>query len=253
MPYSQRDRAGRAPGCRKPRECRRVRGPRTGNEPADIDYVFSMPTPHDRPLRLERTRSANDRDAVAAERDAALRSRIAARDESALAELIELTTPWLLGVAQAMLHDADDAEDVVMDAFRVLWTTALSGDEEQGIVPLLLRITRQRAIDRLRSRQRRARLVAALTPSEVERSVVAAVEPNEAAQPGWHVHTQVHTALSTLPPEQRAAVSLAYFEGLAQSEIAVALGVPLGTVKTRIRLAFARLRTSLAPLKDWVP
>ena len=59
---------------------------------------------------------------VADERESSLRARIAARDESALAELIALTTPWLLGVAQAMLQDADDAEDVVMDTFRVVWT-----------------------------------------------------------------------------------------------------------------------------------
>lgn len=227
--------------------------PGAGNEPPDVDYVFSMTTPKDRPLRLERARSATARDDAAAERDASLRRRIAARDESALAEVIERTTPWLLGVAQAMLQDADDADDVVMDTFRVLWTTVLPGDDEQGIMPLLLRITRQRAIDRLRTRRRRMRLVTALTPAEVERSVVAAVEPNEAAQPGWHVHTQVHAALSALPPEQCRAVSLAYFEGLAQSEIAAILGVPLGTVKTRIRLGFARLRTSLAPLKDWLP
>jgi RNA polymerase sigma-70 factor (ECF subfamily) len=63
----------------------------------------------------------------------------------------------------------------------------------------------------------------------------------------------VHAALGALPPEQRVAVRMAYFEGLAQSEIASALGVPLGTVKTRLRLAFGRLRTALAPLKDWVP
>ena len=78
------------------------------------------------------------------------------------------------------------------------------------------------------------------------------VEPDEAGHPGWHVHTQVHAALKALPPEQQEVVRLAYFEGHTQSEIAGELGIPLGTVKTRLRLAFGRLRTALAGIKDWV-
>lgn len=190
---------------------------------------------------------------LALEHESSLRARIAARDERALAELIERSAPWLLGVAQAMLQDADDAEDVVMETFRVVWTSVLSPEgAEHGLMPLLLRITRQRAIDRLRSRRRTVRLATALAPHASAADAVRPVEPNEAAQPGWHVHARVHSALAELPEEQRAAVRLVYFEGLAQSETAAALGVPLGTVKTRIRLALARLRTALAPVKDWV-
>ena len=210
-----------------------------------------MTLPPDRALRLERR---DARTPLALDGESSLRDRIAARDEQALSELIALTTPWLLGVAQAMLRDADDAEDVVMDAFRTIWTTVEpTRDDDRGLMPLLLRITRQRAIDRLRARARRVKLVMALTPADIEARTVLPVEPNEAAQPGWHIHSQVHAALGALPADQRAAVQLAYFEGLAQSEIATALGVPLGTVKTRLRLAFGRLRTALAPLKDWVP
>ena len=79
-----------------------------------------------------------------------------------------------------------------------------------------------------------------------------AEQPDEAGRPGWHVHTQVHSALAGLPADQQAVVRLAYFEGLTQSEIAAQLGIPLGTVKTRMRLAFGRLRTALAGLKEWV-
>lgn len=186
-------------------------------------------------------------------RDESLRNRIAARDEQALVELVELTTPWLLGVAHGMLHDTDEAEEVVMETFRTVWTSITpTTAESRGLVPYLLRVTRHRSIDRLRSRQRRRRQLSLLTPQELERSTVAPVEPNEAAQPGWQLHAQVHAALRDLPEEQRAAIQLAYFEGLTQSEIAGTLGIPLGTVKTRLRLAFGHLRLALAHVKDWV-
>ena len=184
--------------------------------------------------------------------EASLRARLLARDERALAELVEAATPWLLGVAQGMLHDRDEAEEVVLEAFRTLWdnVTPPSGDQT-GLMPYLLRVTRHRAIDRLRGRRRQARKLAAAQADSEPRSVPF-VEPNEAAEPGWQVHTRVHSALDALPEDQRAVVRLAYFDGLTQSEIAERLGIPLGTVKTRLRLAFGRLRTALGGLRDWV-
>jgi RNA polymerase sigma-70 factor (ECF subfamily) len=197
-------------------------------------------------------RSAPSLSAIAG-RDETLRNRIAARDEQALVELVELTSPWLLGVAHAMLHDADEAEEVLMETFRIVWTTVTPATEDsRGLLPYLLRVTRHRAIDRLRRRQRRRRQLGLLATQELERSWVTPVEPNEAAQPGWQLHAQVHAALRDLPEEQRAAIQLAYFEGLTQSEIAGTLGIPLGTVKTRLRLAFGNLRSALAHVRDWV-
>lgn len=81
---------------------------------------------------------------------------------------------------------------------------------------------------------------------------VSPLEPNEAALPGWHVHERVQAAIGSLPSDQRAVIRLAYFQGLTQSEIAEQLGIPVGTVKTRIRLAFDKLRVSLAEVKDWI-
>lgn len=185
-------------------------------------------------------------------REASLRERLVARDEQALVELVELATPWLLGVTQAMLHDRDEAEEVVMDAFRTVWQNVVpAGEGHGGLMPYLLRVARHRAIDRLRARRRRERYLGAATV-ELNVQAAAPVEPDEAGHPGWAVHAQVHAALEALPPDQLAAVQLAYFEGLTQSEIAARLGIPLGTVKTRLRLAFTRLRTALAGLKEWV-
>ena len=62
----------------------------------------------------------------------------------------------------------------------------------------------------------------------------------------------MHAALQALPPEQLIAVQLAYFQGLTHSELAERLGIPIGTVKTRLRLAFDKLRPALAPIKDWI-
>ena len=188
------------------------------------------------------------------QREASLRRRLAARDEQALVELIERATPWLLGVAQGMLSDRDEAEEVVQEAFTSAWNhTGALGEEHEALMPWLLRITRNRAIDRLRRRARgRARLARAQASGALPEDTLPPVEPNEAARPGWHVHESVHAAIESLPPEQRDAVRLAYFQGLTHSEIARQLGIPMGTVKTRLRLAFDKLRLALAPIKDWI-
>ncbi len=189
------------------------------------------------------------------ERESSLRSRLIARDETALVELIDLASPWLLGIAQSMLSDQEESEEIVFDSFKIAWEKVgtLPVNDEQRLIPWLCRVTRNRAIDRLRTRRRHRtkldRIRAIDPPTE---SVVAPSEPNEAALPGWHVHQSVHAALTALPADQLAAVRLAYFAGLSQSEIAEELGIPLGTVKTRLRLAFDKLRGALAPLKDWV-
>jgi RNA polymerase sigma factor (sigma-70 family) len=188
------------------------------------------------------------------ERESSLQARLIARDERALVELVELTTPWLLGVAQAMLTDRDEAEEVVQEALTIVWRRVDLFDRESGrLLPWLLRITRNRAIDRLRAgrrRQLKARRLQAY--AALGEGWTSAREPDEAALPGWHVHEAVHAAVQALPEEQQEVVRLAYFEGLTHSEIAGRLEIPLGTVKTRLRLAFDKLRAGLASIRDWV-
>ena len=185
-------------------------------------------------------------------RETSLRKQLVARDERALAELVEVATPWLLNVARAMLRDEDEAEEIVTEAFRQLWENLPSAaGEHAGLMPYLMRLTRHRAIDRLRARRRRQRLLSAAALAG-EPPVVPPSELDEAGQPGYQVHAQVHAALKELPDDEQAVVQLAYFRGLSQSEVAAALGIPLGTVKSRLRRAFGRLRESLAGLEDWV-
>lgn len=192
--------------------------------------------------------------ALTVEREASLQARLIARDERALGELVELATPWLLGVTQGMLSDRDEAEEVVQEVFTIAWRRVDLYDRESGrLLPWLLRIARNRAIDRLRGRRRRALKQRRMEAYRVGGDgATPAVEPDESAVPGWHVHDAVHRALATLPAEQRAVVDLAYFEGCTQSEVADRLGIPLGTVKTRLRLAFDKLRPHLAGIREWV-
>lgn len=187
-------------------------------------------------------------------REGELRQRLLARDEQALVELVNLATPWLLGVTQGMLSDPGDAEDVVMEAFQITWNRIeLVRDQGIGLIPWLLRVARNRAVDRLRARRRYVALATrAQASGEMREEAVPAVEPNEAALPGWHVHEVVQDGIASLPADQQVAVRLAYFEAYTHTEIAEQLGIPLGTVKTRLRLAFDKLRVSLATVKDWI-
>lgn len=186
-------------------------------------------------------------------REETLRQRLIARDERALVELIDHATPWLLGVAENILRNTADAEEVVMETFRQVWDKSASlEDTGIGIMPWMLRVTRNRAIDVLRAQGRRTMGTRRLTNTSHDESHVDPAEPDEAGQPGWHVHTAVHRALGELPDEQRAIVRLAYFNGLTHSEIAAALQVPLGTVKSRLRMAADKLRVSLSFVREWV-
>jgi RNA polymerase sigma-70 factor (ECF subfamily) len=186
--------------------------------------------------------------------EASLRRRLVERDERALVELIELAGPWLLGLTRTLLGDADEAEEVVLEVFTTAWDRIGGlGEEHEMLLPWLFRIARNRAIDRLRRRRRqRRKLERAEAYGELATGEVAPATVDEAATPGWHVHQSVHAALAMLPDEQQEAVRMAYFEGLTHSEIARELGIPMGTVKTRLRLAFGKLRTALAPIRDWV-
>lgn len=162
-------------------------------------------------------------------------------------ELYERLAPWVLGVAQRILGDADEADEVLSDVFVQVWRRIDQHDTSRGpLTPWVLSIARNRSLDVLRRRgrwQRKAALV------ETEPNVEG--ELDEASVPGWPVHRAVHEALAALPEEQRRVVLLAYFEGLSHSEIAQRTGDPLGTVKTRLRLAQQKLEESLRFLKDW--
>jgi RNA polymerase sigma-70 factor (ECF subfamily) len=166
--------------------------------------------------------------------------RLKAREERALAELYDALGPWVLGLAWRILGDEAEAEEVVADVFAQVWRRIDRHDARRGaLVPWVLSIARNRALDALRRRRRWWRRAERWGEARAAEGGEAdpAPAPHEAAVPGWPLHREVHAALAALPEEQRRVVLLAYFEGLSHSEIARRLGEPLGTVKTRLRIA----------------
>jgi RNA polymerase sigma-70 factor, ECF subfamily len=190
------------------------------------------------------------------EEERSLLERLLARDERALIELYDLLAPWVLGVAVRILGDEDEAEDVLGAVFEQVWTRIHLHDPARGpLVPWVLSIARNRSVDLLRRRRRWWRKAQRVERESLAGGDALAESPDaagaEAAVPGWPVHRAVHQALDDLPPEQRRVVVLAYFEGLSHLEIARHTGEPLGTVKTRLRLAHRKLEDALRNLRDW--
>ncbi|PYP29599.1 MAG: hypothetical protein DMD55_00920 [Gemmatimonadetes bacterium] len=179
--------------------------------------------------------------------------RLKARDERALEELYDLLAPWVLGLAFRILQDEDEAEEVVADAFAQVWRRVDKHESERGpLVPWILAIARNRALDALRRRRRWWRKAQRWERAlSAQQGADAGPALHEASVPGWPLHREVHAALAALPEEQRRVVLLAYFEGLTHSEIARRLDQPLGTVKTRLRIAHQKLSAALDHLRDW--
>ena len=188
------------------------------------------------------------------EHQRSLQRRLKAGDEHALGELFDLVAPWILGLAFRILQDEDEAEDVVGDVFVQVWRHIDQHDGGRGpLVPWILSIARNRSLDALRRRRRWWRKSAHLEQAQVmEGGGSAPAASHEAAVPGWPVHREVHAALAALSEEQRRVVVLSYFQGLSHREIAQRLHLPLGTVKTRLRMAHQTLTEGLRHLKDWV-
>ena len=187
------------------------------------------------------------------EEEGSLVRRLKARDERALQELYDALAPWVLGLAFRILHDEDEAEEVVGDVFVKVWRHVHKHDPRRGpLVPWILSITRNRALDELRRRRRWWRKADRWEQAQGTDEEAGDRAPNEAAVPGWPLHREVHAALATLPDELRRVVTLAYFEGLSHSQIARRLQQPLGTVKTRLRAAHRKLTDQLGHLKDWL-
>jgi RNA polymerase sigma-70 factor (ECF subfamily) len=188
--------------------------------------------------------------ATAAESDRALLDRVARGDERALGRLYDRFSASLYAVAYRIAGERADAEEIVLEAFSQVWREAGRFQADKGSVAAWVTvICRSRALDLVRSRSRRSKLADKAVAADPDRvpALGARGVDSEAEVTQTERARRVGEALSNLSPPQREAIQLAYYDGLSQAEIAERLNQPLGTIKTRVRLAMQKLRDALRP------
>jgi RNA polymerase sigma-70 factor (ECF subfamily) len=174
--------------------------------------------------------------------DARLLERLRRDERDAMAALYDSYGRLAYGLAYRIVGEPREAEDVVQESFLALWRQAGRLDPARGSVrSYLLTIVQRRAVDVLR--RRAGRPERALDDVEVPGNAGDPLEQASLAEQ----RANVRRALNALPPDQRQAVELTYFAGLTIREMADKQSVPLGTAKSRLRLALERLRTILEP------
>ena len=174
-----------------------------------------------------------------------VRGRLVSGEDGALGEVYDQYASFVYGLALRVIGDARAAEDVSQDVFVGLWERPAAFDPERGSLRTWLgTLAHRRAVDYVRreeARRRRAERDAgyAVTAPDVEEAATALV----AAE-------RVRAALDLLPTEQRRAIQLAYFGGKTYREVAVVLGIPEGTAKSRLRLGLRRIAKALEAQGD---
>jgi RNA polymerase sigma-70 factor (ECF subfamily) len=171
--------------------------------------------------------------------DALLISAICSGDQPAMAQLYDRYSGVVYSVALRVLGDTAAAEDILQDVFMQLWRNPNLFDANRGSLPgWMAVIARNRSIDALRKRR----------PEDEISDVVVSVEPDLVQGIEWsRALDKIRGTLGTMPPAQRSALEMSFFEGLTHSEIAEKTGEPLGTIKTRIRAGLVALRQALNP------
>jgi RNA polymerase sigma-70 factor (ECF subfamily) len=171
--------------------------------------------------------------------DDAVLALVARSDDTALGELYDRYGGPAYRLALRILRDAALAQDAVQDAFLTAWRTAPKFDPRRGSVSTwLLTLVHRRAVDVVRREDRRRAL-------PLDDAPVAAGDATDETVETRELRRGVQAALGKLTPLEREALELAYYGGLSQSEIAEKLGVPLGTVKSRMFAGLARMRDAL--------
>ena len=177
--------------------------------------------------------------------DATLMQQLLRRDVSAFEELYERHSRIVYSLVLRILRQGSTAEEVVQDIFLQLWRNSARYDTSRPFVPWLLTLARNRALDHLRLKSERQRRREEQT--EEFPQIAAAAPEYEKALDEKRRAERVRALIGSLPPAQKKAIELAYFEGLSHSEIAASLNEPLGTVKSWIRNGLMRLKEGLQP------
>ena len=183
-----------------------------------------------------------------AERDnrwKALISRIAGGDEGALSELYDESVKLTYSLASQILPNVSEAEEVTLDVYKYVWKNASNYDPSRSNpATWLVMLTRSRAIDKLR-----ASVIPIKISSSFEEDLAASEINPEDTVMGIEQKKFVQDALKELNPKQKKVIELVYFYQFRQSEVANMLDIPIGSVKSTIRLAKEKLSSSLRLLK----
>lgn len=171
-----------------------------------------------------------------------LLGRVARGDQAAFSELYDMLAPRVLGLIRRVLIDSAQSEEVAQEVFLEIWQTATRYEEGRGAATSwMMTIAHRRAIDRVRASQAGRDRDVKIGIRDIDTAYDQVAEQAEISIE----HAKVKTALTRLTELQRQAVTLAYYGGYSQSEVAEILSVPLGTVKTRLRDGMIRLRDEL--------
>jgi RNA polymerase sigma-70 factor (ECF subfamily) len=177
--------------------------------------------------------------------DEALLLLVAGGDNAAFECLYLRYVDLVYSVALRVVADAGIAQDVAQEVFLRVWRRPSLFDASRGrFITWLMSVARNRAVDEIRSRGRRRLREITPAPGVEDPADPQAVDPQLAAELASEAQS-VRQELAMLPEEQRVTIELAYFGGMTQQEIAAVLDTPLGTVKTRVRLAMKKLRLGL--------
>ena len=181
---------------------------------------------------------------IAALRDEELLGLIAHRVEQAIGALYDHHGRLVFAIALRVTGDRLTAEEVTQDVFQIVWQQTASFRATTGpLLAWIIGIARNRAIDRIRSKRSRARQRD--IPID-DAAPAVCTDPADVAETAA-IRSDVRAALRDLPVAQRQVLELTYYGGLTSGEIASSIGIPVGTVKTRLRLGLTRLRTALLP------
>lgn len=166
-------------------------------------------------------------------------------DQVALRVLYDRYARLIYTIAFNVLHNGPEAEDLTQEVFLELWHKTTYNPTRSSLSRFLSVVTRNRAIDRVRTKSNRRRILKEMTPQLP--SLEAFSLPEKWAAQGERSQ-RVRQALQDLPEKQRNLLWLAFYHGLSQSEIAAHTNIPLGTVKSRIRQGLMKLKGTLQDL-----
>jgi RNA polymerase sigma-70 factor, ECF subfamily len=182
-------------------------------------------------------------------------------DPRALEQIYERHSRGVYSLAVRLLSDGPAAEEVVQETFLKLWRQPSSYQPSRGrLLPWLLGVAHHHAVDLLRRRQLEQRHRVQPGPHVSGEGLVDLLDNHGLASPegdpqaragAFEQRMTVGAALSRLPGEQRLPLELAYYHGMTQLEIATSLGLPLGTIKTRMRLGLQQLRKAPELSRLW--